>query len=407
MKVYIGIDWSEEKHDIVFMNEAGAEIAYLSIPHSQEGFLQLETARVKFGFSVTECVVGLETAHNLLLDYLVDQGYQVYILPPSVVDSNQGRFRQSRAKDDPADARLIADILRTDHGRLHPWKADNLLTRQMRAKLSWSMQLAKQIVITSNRLRSVLLRYYPAALHVFTSGLATQIAPAFVLAYPTPQAAKALTLTEFITFARQHRYPRPKQLPQCFARLQTAYPQANSEIVLIYQSEAVQLAHLLQEMTHIRLQVQAELQALYIQHPKYAVFSSLPGAGEVIGPGLLTHFGDDLERFPYPGTAQALAGTAPVTKTSGKHRTVEFRRACDKEWRFICQEWANALVNRVQSPVAVAYYHQIRPHCHSEQHALRCVANRWLAVAWKLWQTGEIYDVAYHLKQRELRSQPR
>ena len=62
------------------------------------------------------------------------------------------------------------------------------------------------------------------------------------------------------------------------------------------------------------------------------------------------------------------------------------------------------LVHNTQAPIAVAYYQQIRPHCHSEQHALRCVANRWLAVAWKLWQTGQTYDPAVHLQNRAARS---
>jgi transposase len=401
------MDWSEEKHDVVWMNEAGAEVAYLCISHNLEGFLQFDAAREKLGLAVADCVIGLETAHNLLIDYLTGQGYTVYILPPSQVRSNQGRFRQSGAKDDPADARLIADILRTDHGCLRPWKPDSLLTRQISAKLSWSMQLREQIVRFSNRLRAVLLRYYPAALQVFSSGLTSQIAPEFILAYPTPQAAKALTLPEFEAFARQHRYANPDLLPKCFARLQAVYPQASPEIMLIYQQGAVQLAHLLLETTHTRLQVLAELQKLYRQHSKYAIFASLPGAGEVIGPALLAHFGDDLSRFPHPASVQALAGTAPITKRSGKHKTVLFRYACDKEWRFICQEWANLLGNKVRSPIAVAYFHQIRPHCNSDQHAFRCVANRWLALAWKLWQTDQTYDEAYHLRQRELRSKPR
>jgi transposase len=407
MKVYIGMDWSEEKHDIVWMNEAGVELAYLCIPHNPEGFWQFVAACKKLGLAIADCVIGLETAHNLLIDFLTDQGYCVYILPPSQVRSNQGRFRQSGAKDDPADARLIADILRTDHGRLHPWKGDSLLTRQMHAKLSWSLYLGEQIVSFSNRLRAVLLRYYPAALQVFSSGLTSQIAPEFILAYPTPQAARALTLPEFETFARQHRYANPSLLPKCFARLQAAYPETTPEIVMIYQQEAVQLARLLLETTRTRLQVLAELQKLYRQHPKYAVFASLPGTGEIIGPALLAYFGDDLDRFPHAASVQALAGTAPITKRSGKHKTVLFRRACNKEWRYISQEWANLLVNKVRSPIAVAYFHQIRPHCHSNQHAYRCVANRWLAVAWKLWHAGQTYDEAYHFKQRELRSKPR
>lgn len=111
MKVYIGIDWSENKHDVVFMNEAGADLACLVIAHSPDGFAQFDAQRRKLGWVVEDCVIGLETAHNMLI-YLWSQGYaQVYVLPPSQVKSNQGRFRQSGAKDDPADARLIADIL--------------------------------------------------------------------------------------------------------------------------------------------------------------------------------------------------------------------------------------------------------------------------------------------------------
>ena len=33
MQVYIGIDWSEQKHDVVFMNKAGATLAQFEIPH--------------------------------------------------------------------------------------------------------------------------------------------------------------------------------------------------------------------------------------------------------------------------------------------------------------------------------------------------------------------------------------
>jgi transposase len=127
----------------------------------------------------------------------------------------------------------------------------------------------------------------------------------------------------------------------------------------------------------------------------------------VIGPALLAKFGDDPQRFPHPSLVQALAGTSPVTVRSGKHRIVRFRHACDKEWRFICQEWAMELVNQAKSPSASAYYAQIRPHCHSNEHAYRCVAHRWMAVAWKLWQTGQTYDETFHFQQRTLRTKPR
>ena len=38
-----------------------------------------------------DCLIGLETAHNLFIDYLWSQAYsQVYVLPPNQVKSNQG-----------------------------------------------------------------------------------------------------------------------------------------------------------------------------------------------------------------------------------------------------------------------------------------------------------------------------
>jgi len=390
------------------MNEAGVDLARLSIAHTLDGFTQFDTLRRKFGLATSDCLVGLETAHNIFIDYLWSQGYvHLYVLPPSLVKANQSRFRQSGAKDDPADARLIAEILRTDRGRLQPWKPDALLTRQMQADLSLILHLNRQAIRLSNRLRSVLLRYYPAVLKVFKSGLTTQIAPEFVRAYPSPQAAKELSLDKFIAFGRKHHYPKPGLLPHCFARLQADYPQASPDSVLIYQEQAVQLADLLLHTTHQKRKTQARLLARYRQHPNYAIFHSLPGTGKFIGPALLAKFGDDPQRFPKAASVQALAGTSPVTEQSGKYKIVRFRRACDKEWRYISQEWAMALVTKTQHPLAVAYFQKIRPHCHSDSHAFRCVANRWIAVSWKVWFSQTVYDEAYHFQQQAARSKPR
>jgi hypothetical protein len=79
------------------------------------------------------------------------------------------------ARDDQSDGYLLADILRTDRGHLQPWHPDSLLTRQMPVKVSWIQHLTRSSTRLSNRLRAVLLRYYPAALQVFPD-LSTQIA---------------------------------------------------------------------------------------------------------------------------------------------------------------------------------------------------------------------------------------
>ena len=35
------------------------------------------------------------------------------------------------------------------------------------------------------------------------------------------------------------------------------------------------------------------------------------------------------------------------------------------------------------------------------------LANRWLAIIWKMWQDGKAYDESYHIQQRAQRRRPR
>ncbi len=405
MPVYIGIDWSQTKHDVCILNEAGAPLARLIVAHSPEGFQKLDAQRQPLGLAASECLVGIETAHNLLIDFLWGHGYQqVFVISPNVVNSTRGRYRQSGARTDQSDAFVLADVLRTDRARLQPWKPDHVLTRQIRSRVSLLGHLTHQSVQLSNRLRAVLWRYYPAALNVFGT-LDAQITLEFVRLYSTPQHAAALTLAEFKAFAQRHRYPRPKQLPARFACLQQPQPAADRDTVCVFQGEAVQLATLLLGLVQTKATALRELQHLFRQHPDAPIFDSLPGAGELLAPALLAKFGDDRARFPSRASVQALAGTCPVTDASGKKRVIKFRKACDREFRVIAQQWAMASL--ADSAWANAYWQHVRPHCDSNSHAYRCLANRWLAVAWKLWQTRQPYNETYHLQQRAQHSRPR
>ena len=405
MEVYTGIDWSENKHDVLFMNEAGAVVTYLVIPHTPDGFRKFDDARKKLGFSAAECLVGLETAHNLIIDFLWSQNYsQVYVIPPNVVKSCQGRYRQSGAYTDKSAALLLADLLRTDRHRLQPWHPDLPLTQQMRAKISFLLYLTRSAVRLSNRLRAVLLRYYPAAVNVFSS-LDGVVTLEFLRAYPTPQAAAALNRDDFEAFARRHGYIQTKYLPACFARLQTPQPEASTAVIESYRMEAISLSTLLLNTVRTKKATCKELGKLFAQHPDHDIFASLPGVGKLLAPALLVKFGDDRDCFPAPASVQALAGTCPVTKQSGKYKYVQFRKACDRDFRYITQQWA--LHSLDDSVWANTYLQRARSRGHSKSHALRCLANRWLAVLWKLWQTRQLYDEEYHLQQQAKRRKPK
>ena len=256
----------------------------------------------------------------------------------------------------------------------------------------------------TNRQRAVLQRYYPVAANLF-SNLNTQIAQHFIQSYPTPRSAAGLDRLAFQAFTQKHRYNHADKLPGILAELQQPYPEADEIIVEACYQEAQSLATLLLTLITTKNAMLKETQHLFTQHPDHYIYASLPGTGAYLQPALLSKFGDDRRRFPSASRVQARAGTSPVLISSGKRNRVQFRHSCDHEFRCISQQWAKASLR--SSVWANAYYARIRPHCASESHAYRCLANRWLAILWRLWQDRKPYDEIYHMQQRMLRSRPR
>jgi len=80
MMIYIGIDWSQNKHDIGYMDDNGKELLHQVIPHSQIGFQQFHEKCKKLGLERDDCQIGIETNYNLLVDELWSYGYSNFIL---------------------------------------------------------------------------------------------------------------------------------------------------------------------------------------------------------------------------------------------------------------------------------------------------------------------------------------
>jgi len=404
MTIYLGNDWSKEKHDVMIQNEQGGEVVAKVIQHNAAGFAELDELRSQLGVSAADCVVGIESAHTLLIDFLWSGGYeQIYVVPPGTVSANRGRNRQSGARNDRYDSRVIAETLRTDLAKFHPWHPGSECLQQMRVRFSQGEYWTKECNRIGNRLQEVLFRYYPAALAVFPSW-PTQILCHFLIFYPRPSDAAALSLAQFTAFARNHRYPKPRLLPACYERLQAVYPVARPALAEAYADEVRPLAKALLAALRNKDENRHQIYSLFQQHEDAAIFASLPGTGTWLAPALLVKFGEDRSRFPSAGPLQALAGTCPVTYQSGKKRSVRFRRSCDHAFRHIAQQWARCAV--LQSDWAASYRHKVLARSRSASHADRSLANRLLAIAWKIWQDRTTYDESVHLQNCVKRRKP-
>jgi transposase len=400
----IGIDQSKDKHDVCFMDESGRQLARFQVPHEAGGFQRLHDERERLQVTPGDCFVALESAYSLLVDYLLDQNYHVHVIPGKAVDRHRDRHRQSRSVSDQSDAFVLADAMRTDRHLYPAWYPDQPLTRQIASQVRLLRDLKRSILRFCNRLRALLHRYYPMAAELF-SDLDTQIASHFIMAYPTPRLAQQLTLSRFTVFCRDRNYTRSDLITRRYSQILGARTFASPDVAEAYASQAQGFARVIGFLVKEYHKVEKQLAQSFQQHPDQRIFASLPGAGKLLAPALLSKFGDCRARFPTAGVAQAIAGTCPVTIKSGKRRRVEFRRACDKEFRYYATQFARCSVSK--SPWAAAYFHSVSPRCDKASQAYRRLANRWLAIIWRLWTDQIEYDEAVHLRNRHTGHQPR
>jgi transposase len=140
--------------------------------------------------------------------------------------------------------------------------------------------------------------------------------------------------------------------------------------------------------------LEAEIGAQLAAHPDAHIFTCLPRAGTLRAARLLAETGDCRARFPDPESLAGLAGVAPVTRRSGKHISVSFRWAVNRQLRDAVCDFAGD--SRHASPWAAAIYDNARARGKDHPHAVRILARAWLYVIWRCWQDGTAYDPAKH-----------
>jgi transposase len=76
---------------------------------------------------------------------------------------------------------------------------------------------------------------------------------------------------------------------------------------------------------------------LFQQHPDYAIITSFPGLADSTGTRVLAEIGDDRTRFADGRALKAYAGSAPITRASGRslsvtHRHIKNNRLANVGW---------------------------------------------------------------------------
>lgn len=404
--IYVGIDWADDHHDVAITDDSAKTLAQFRISHDTSGFVALHDQITRFNHPSDQVLVAIETARGLLVHECLRSGYCVYAINPKAVNRYKDRYVLSQAKSDPVDALALAHLLRTDRHRFRPLKPLAEDYRLLDRLCQDLRKLVDEKSRLSNQITSVLKEYYPKALELVS--VDSQIAMAFLRTFPDPQLLRTCSKKSFVAFFKKHRYSWPGRVERLWNLAQSATPSSDS---VALKAGRLRLVALLDQLSSVKDHVtlyEKQIKAILDKLPEARSISSLPGVGNRLGPELTAALGpndsDCPTRFEAAQEIMKLSGSVPVTRQSGRWRTVSVRYSCVKSLRRTFHDWAFASLN--QSLWARAYYDFYKAMNMPHSTILRNLAKKWTKILFVLWSEGLSYDENLHIENLKKRNVP-
>lgn len=389
--IFVGNDWAEDHHDVYVMDEAGRKLAAKRFDEGIEGLRAFHALLSVHAEDPAQVRVGIETDRGLWVNALVATGYQVHAINPRAAARYRDRHHVSGAKSDAADAKMLADLVRTDAHNHRIVAGDSAQVEGIKVIARAHQNLIWSRSRETNRLRSALREYYPAALVAFED-LDHRDALAVLGRAPDPLTGARLTLSQIKAALRAGG--RRRYLDATAERIQeglrTEQLAAPAPLAEAYAASTKALVGLLFAFNTQITDLEAQLEQSFEQHPDADIYLSLPGLSDVLGARVLGELGDDPERFADAKSRRNYAGTSPITQASGKKKVVLARYVRNKRLYDAIDQWA--FCSLTGSPGARTYYDERRAADYEHHEALRALGNRWIGILHGCLKHGALYD---------------
>ncbi len=401
---WIGLDWSDGKHDVCLQVATGGSREHGQIEHSPEAID--EWARgLRARFLGRPIAISLELERGPIVYALRKYDFIVlFPINPTSLAKYREVFTHSGAKDDPSDAELALEFLLKHPERLHALNPQSPQMRALEQLVEMRRRLVDDQTRITNRLTSSLKNYFPQALQWFEDK-GTLLFCDFLKRWPTLKAAHQARRATLERFFHEHNVRQAKSIAWRIESIKTSVALTDDEAVI--QPSALLVQALVEQL---RVTIEAiktfdhEIAARAPAHPDFQIMQSFPAAGQVFAPRLLTAFGEQRERYPNASDLQRYAGVAPVTQRSGNSCWVHWRWSCPTFLRQTFVEWAALTIPR--SFWASAFYRQQRSVGKSHQAALRALAYKWIRILHRCWSMRQSYDETLYLNALKKRGSP-
>ncbi len=379
LTIFVGDDWAEDHHDIHLMDADGTKLASRRLPEGLAGIRGFHELVAGHAEEPAQVVIGIETDRGLWVEALAAAGYEMFAVNPLAVARYRDRHQVSGAKSDAADAKLLADLVRTDRHNHRPIAGDTPDVEAIKVLARAHQNLIWSRNRNTNALRSALREYYPAALEAFDS-LADRDALAILGRAPTPAVAARLSVSKIrsaLKAAGRQRNLDAKAL-EIQTALRTEQLAAPAAVTAAFGATTRAAVGIIAELNHQIAALEAELSTHFEAHPDADIYLSLPGLGVILGARVLGEFGDDPNRYTTAKCRKNYAGTSPLTIASGKKRAVLARHVRNRRLYDAIDQWAFCALTT--SPGARAFYDQHRAAGDLHHQALRALGNRLVGI---------------------------
>lgn len=400
---YVGIDWATAAHQVCVCDAAGAVLSERVVEHTGPALAAfVDWLATLAGGRLDQIAVAIEVPRGAVVETLMERGAAVFTLNPKQVDRFRDRLSVAGAKDDRRDAWVLTSALRTDPHAFRRIVGDDPRIIQLRELARADEDLAHEFNRLTNRLREQVYRVAPGWLTLAPTAGEPWFWALLALA-PTPSAGRRLRRAAVAKLLDAHRIRRlTADAVLAVLRAETVHVAAGT-----VEAVAAHVALLLPRVQLVaaqRRQCAKDLEALLEtlgggappgdagagEPPTdVTIIRSVPGVGRVIASTLFAEAAALLRLRDY-GALRALTGLAPITKQSGKRRSVQMRRACNGRLRDACYHWART--STLFDAASKSYYASLRARGHSHGRALRSVADRWLRILIAMLNTRTCFD---------------
>ncbi|MCK8674693.1 IS110 family transposase [Rhodococcus sp. NPDC003382] len=387
-ELWVGIDAGKRAHHCVAIDAAGSVVLSKRIVNDESALLDLIAAVLATanGDPVVWATDLNTGGPALLLALLEAHGQQVLYIPGRIVHHAAATYRGD-GKTDAKDARIIADQARMRRD-LGPVRAADQISTDLRLLTSHRTDLIYDRVRMINRLRALLLEYFPALEAAFDY---SKKAPLVLLSgFQTAEAIRRMGESRLATWLRKRGCRNSSQM----AAKAVAAAHAQDTTLRTQPTGAALVARMAAKITALDLEI-AEIDATiterFAAHRDAEILTSMPGFGTVLAATFLANTGGDLSAFGTADRLASVAGVAPAPRDSGRisgnhHRPRRFNR------RLMRTCYLAALSSLKSSPSSRRFYDRKRSEGKSHKQALIALARRRIATLWAMLRDRTHYQ---------------